>query len=434
VIIELDPEWTPDAAPRPRRNRRRQALSAGVAVSLLLTLILGGSTRPEPALRHLVLVPAVVGDPFVLAGDHVFVVTYSYTTVIDYQLPSGRPLWRATLPDPATSLRLQVSAGVVLTEMGDPSQGSSRVLALDAGTGHELWRASDADLVAGTGDPHVLLMPVDPAGPRRLRSVDPRTGAPLWSVAVEQRSDVVMGTGWLALRSSDGLTRIIDEDGGRVTASRQLTDPPVTDPLIPTAAPPVGSPGMFVVGNILFATYLYANTTTVAAYRADTLTPLWRTTVDDVVFSATDCGAVLCLHAAQSLIAVTPATGTIRWNINAWSDAVAWGRWLRASDFTGDGRTRLALLDPDTGAIRLDLGDWFPVPQTGGDTPTLLARSQVGRLGTWVAATGDDPTRLHLLDWLPDAVTDECRLDAVDRIYLVCPTHTGNIHVWVYHP
>jgi outer membrane protein assembly factor BamB len=434
MIIELDPDWTPSTPSRPQGIRRRHALSLGVAASLILTLVLGGSARPGSALKPLLSLPAGISSAFVLAGDRLLVATDEYTTIAAYQLPRGRALWRVTLPDPAIMLRLLPSAGVVLAETGDPTQLDSRVLGLDAGTGRELWEAGDADLVSEIDDPRVLLMPLDPGGSTGLRSVDPRTGIPRWSVDVQPPSDYATGIGWLVLRSADGRSRIVDEDTGRVTATRQLDDPPVTDPLISTATPPHVGPGLFVVGKILFATYLYADTTTVIAYRADALTRLWLITVDDVVFGATDCGPVLCLHAARSLIAVDPVNGGTRWHSSTWADAAASGTWLTASAFTSDGHGRLALLDPGTGAVHLDLANWSPIPQTGGDAPALLASNRVGRLGTWVALTRRDATRIQVVGWLPNTIMNECRLGRTDRTYLVCPTHTGPVRVWVYQP
>jgi outer membrane protein assembly factor BamB len=433
MIIDLDSAGPADAPP-PKTSIRRRAVVAGAAVSLLLSLSLGGSAGTASVVRPLTSVPAIINDSFELAGDRLFVLANAdgSTRIDAYRLPGGQRLWRATVPEQMNLLQFAAPAGVLLAET-DGGPDSGRIAALDAGTGRVLWRQTGALFPPQFVDPHVLMMQIDPDRGQELRLVDPRTGARLWSSPVGQGDDdAATGSGRLVLRSDAGDAQVVDEDTGRVLATGRLAGAP--DPgTSPARTPMTGVLSrLFAAGGQLFVTSPQARGTVVTAYAADTFAQRWQITVDDIVRNIEDCGPVLCFNGDGAITAVEPATGRTRWRNSASIDGIATDGWLRATVAVNGSDGQVVVMNPDTGKVALDLGPWAPVTRNGGEAPPVLTRSEFGRLGAWVAVP--EQSQIRPVGWLPDVVSHQCQLSRSVQTYLACATHTGPVRVWEYRP
>jgi outer membrane protein assembly factor BamB len=250
---------------------------------------------------------------------------------------------------------------------------------MDGATGAVLWYRSGDELAATAGE--VLLGDRDEQGRViGLHLVRAADGTPIWdrtiaaapSVAV---SDGPAGSARIAYATTTGELTTLRYIDGVPLATRHVDEPP---------ADPVWMPQVF---NGRLYDVRVGSPTTVTAYRADTLAPLWR-------FEATgdayvqDCGAVLCLTDARLTSAIDPETGDRRW-------------MLPLSDVTPIGNGRLLLLSRDQWAGRTVMD--AATGQVIGTAPpgtTILALDGGGLLA--LRDTHGPPYRVAVSRWDPE--------------------------------
>ncbi|WP_203921209.1 outer membrane protein assembly factor BamB family protein [Rugosimonospora africana] len=440
LVIELDTDWEPRDPPVGSvwRVGRRTRLAIGMLTCLLLVAVSARPVAPVPAFRLVESVPASPGDFYSLSGDQVFVVRSTpparRSRIDAYSLPGGRHQWRALLPAQLYAYPAAATVGVILAEGTNPQQ-PRQVMALDAATGSVLWRLADAMVFDDTTSvgPRMLVFVAPSGGPRELRLLDTRSGATVWSRPLPAGTRAkVLASRRLVLRSADGSAQILDEDTARTLVSGRLDTDSYQSPLD-------DSPGFGALsaGDRLIVTYLLPHDVTgVSAYQMSTLDKLWSTEVGERVLNVADCLAVLCVSSDDNMIAVDPATGERRWATLRWIMGGGLGGLVQATNVPGeqDPDGRVVLLDPETGRLTLDLGDWSPLEPIIRGQPALLTTGRRGPLGTWVGALDRAGTAVRPVAFLPDAMRGTCEIDRTGRLYLACSDYDGPVDIWVGRP
>jgi outer membrane protein assembly factor BamB len=452
-VIELDreagaaPEGDPGLPPGWRR-RLRLALTAAVTATAL------AASGPVPA--GLVEVATLDVTTMVtqhLAGGRLYAVQPAGgPKLVAYRLADGRRLWTAPVDvDPGTA-GLDVVDGTVLVS-SDRRYGSDgrtrapRVVAVDAGTGRELWhsvlpRLPGADrpgavLVAayldpdGSPGPSPYGAPVDPLTPPPLAvaALDLRTGRPAWTYRVP--------AGWWTAFPYDpsgggpaerfvavapsGRASTVDLGTGTVRVATTIAVGTTR-----RLGGAVAGPMLVVRGDLLMVGYQQQGRATVTAYRTDALTPLWTATVGSLNVGFTRCGALLCLNDESGFRAVAPASGRVVWSV---ADAGWYGpvdRWLyEAPDPLQPGSAHL--LDPATGRAVLDLGRWRLAEHARGQPPLFeLVEADSGRIWLGLLAAGPRILPVGAATGLPQ---NSCGL--ADG-YLACLTTTHQLRISRY--
>jgi outer membrane protein assembly factor BamB len=442
LVIDLGADWEQGEARAGSvwRFRRGTRLLVGLLVCLLLAGLAAGSATPEPAFRLVASVPAKPGDTYSLSGNRLFLVRSTVpvgrSSIDAYRLPDGRHLWQARFPAQVHAFPVAAAVGVMLTEGTRPLQQPQQLTALDAASGRVLWRLPDAELYEQpeTTDSRALVLANLSGGPRQLRLVDLRSGAAIWSrpLAAGTRADV-LAPRRLVLWAADGTAQILDEDTGRVLVSGRLRTTSYRGPL----DDPPGS-GAFSAGDRLIVTYpLPHDATGIAAYRMSTLDELWRVEVPGPVLNVANCAAVLCVSGRDGMTTIDPATGQRRWTTPRWLMGGARDGFIQAAGVPS-GRypqgSGTVFLDPETGAVRLDLSAWSPAEPVTPGRPALLTTVRRGPLGVWVGALDRDGTAVRPVGFLPRAVPDACAVDRAGRLYLACADYGGKVDVWVARP
>lgn len=459
-VIDLGSDWTlPREAPRPRtRIRRRYPLVALIAAVVLL---LGGSTEPGQSLTLVATLPPSAGDPAGGAGSGEVAVGggFIYTTshaprgrgvITAYRLPGGRPLWSVSLADWVTGVIPVPRTGVLLAETYQDALGRQHVSAIDETTGRLLWQSPRDEYVADVLAGQALLTSGPASAPVTLRLVAARTGATVWSATAPGGTDVTISAIWMAsadealsqrdgpallvLRAPKGPVRVLDERSGRTVASATLDPPP---PFQPGSGPP--GQGQSIVGDEYLLTFSLGNLTVVAAYALDTLARRWQTTLNTLAYYVTDCGSVLCVSGrdcglancvsgpTDSLTALDPATGAVRWHTARWSAAMPVGGDLLAFSDRFDSTDEV--VDPATGRPLLRLDQWSPVGSTMPGAAPVLAAPGSGGQGDWFALLDGGQPGIRPLGFVPGVAANLCRATPV---YLVCDQPGGGLRVWRY--
>jgi outer membrane protein assembly factor BamB len=311
-----------------------------------------------------------------------------------------------------------------------------------------LWRVSDVARVmwgwlpvgwtmtpSPSGSPRVVVTSPGQAETTTLRSLDARSGRPVWSrdlpvAAVEAFvPDPGGGADRIVMLTPDGTTQVIAADTGRTLVTGRLDVPPAaTWPL--DGYPGPGRPELSVAGDEVVVSYHRDNDAVITAYDLGTLTQRWR-----VTWAATDvhldaCGQLLCVGDQTGLRGLDPATGRERWHTRDWFAAEPFAGRLIASA-SGRPDSRHAIVDPQTGQTQLDMTGWsLPIGSTDALIPLVVRRDvQTGRV--WVAALDPDAPALRVLGWLTGVTDNSCQSTVA---YLACSTLDVNIRVWRYRP
>ncbi|MFG1778251.1 PQQ-binding-like beta-propeller repeat protein [Micromonospora sp. NPDC049051] len=339
------------AEPGPGRLLRRWA----PALVALLCLVAPAAAAPWPAQPPGAAIP-VESDANVLFADEALLVTASdpdavpdeaVRRLVAYRLPSGRPMWRVTMPAPGRVFQaVRVGDLLVVSSTGDRTVPPTAI-GLAVGDGGVRWRA-EGQLRGATGAGHLLLSAFDTSGASVLRSVDPAGGAVRWSqpLAFEDthlyRRDqrvrllAVLDGGRLEVRDPDtGAVRVAATVSGR---SRVLT---VTRELV-----------LLTDASGTLSGY------EIAALRRRWSVPRGPADQPDIY----DCGVLICVDDGSPTVRLLdPATGTVRWQTGM---AALWpvpveGRLL-AVRRSGGGAADHVLLDAATGRSVRQLGRWQP--------------------------------------------------------------------------
>ncbi|HEV8567919.1 MAG TPA: PQQ-binding-like beta-propeller repeat protein [Actinoplanes sp.] len=441
TVIELGDLTSGSDQPKPRESSRdidpwliRRVFVGLTALLCVLALTASAPPGPPRGLRALWSIPFSFGDRFALTADTL------YTAVEDvagelaaYDLADGVKRWSKRLPDPTAWPTFAEPAGVVLVPNGRvanqvaaPDGGTyfnefyTETIALDAGTGAELWRRP-GEIYTATADA-VLLSDRDAAGAgtRTLRLLRIRDGGTIWTRSGLRAERVTTG-GADPLRPDLLLTVT---PSGRVDVLRLADATRIGAGRVEWLA---GSPqegtftDVFLDTGRVYVRVAGPRGSSLTAYTLDTLRRLWRLD-DTATVAAYPCGEVLCSIERDAFAAYDPATGTVRWRSdsvrNAWSAGP--GRLLV------DGGLRRALIDDSTGRRVADFGESVPVQDIDGRVSYLLhvtasppGRTSVSRVDL---ATG----RVELRGAI-DRVNDAGCLAAADR--LACPTVAGRLIV-----
>ena len=369
AVIELGTLGTGDDVPpsgrwRPRRFPVRRYAAALVVVLCLATVHASAVPRAR-GLTGTWSMPFAGADAFEPSGGNVFVLRDGGPQVLTaYALTTGAPRWSFPVPYAVTALTPVDSAGVLLLPAQARSVGartpagdllwahySTLVVALDASTGRELWRAA-GDVALTTAD-GVLLAEHEPdgLGVRTLRLVGFRDGAIRWTVdgrgayrwtTVGGRADRPER---LVTATPTGDLRVYRFADGSPQAGTRV--PWRTGSLTDVAYSEINGRG-----DLLYVFSTGADGTTATAYAPDTLRRLWSITGAPGA-GPSRCGAVLCVPTTTGLAARDWRTGRELWRIVGYD----LGRPLVGHLLlVGGENAGRAVVDDRTGRILADLG------------------------------------------------------------------------------
>jgi outer membrane protein assembly factor BamB len=252
------------------------------------------------------------------------------------------------------------------------------VFALDALTGRRIW-TQPGRVPEGTESTDLVV--IDAA--TGLAAYDPRTGASVWrgDAGVHFAAPMADGSARLIVRGDD--LSIVDIHTGAHTSQGRLDSHSLPlfgfgDPLTVVAT------SMGVDGNQHFARGVRPTQPGSATWQHELSPELIR-------LSGYACGQWLCTTLGSSTSAVDPADGQRVWQADS--------EWVNHRTVRVDGtellitiergRTgpRTLLLDPRTGAVRMDLANWSPIGTYAG-----------WQLVQWIPGSTYDPGWLGLLD------------------------------------
>lgn len=441
AVIELgtvpgDDAPVPPAArpPLPRRTIRQ---IAAVVVGVLCLAALHASVVPRPhGLGRAWSMPFADADSFETAGGSLFVLRDgSPQTLAAYAITDGGLRWSRRVSYTVTSMDVAAAAGVLLlpadaysaetrTPGGDIlwTRYSTQVVALDMGTGRELWRApGDIALAAADG---VLLVEHQPngIGASRLHLVRPRDGRTLWT------------------RPGAGAYRWAVVGGRPGSPARLVTATPTGDLRVYRFADGVDVARARVpwrVGTLTDGTYselaarddlLYVFTnghaaSTVAAYAPDTLTRRWTLT-SPAGGGPAPCGAVLCVPTSSGFAARDWLTGAELWRIRGYDlgRPLVGGLLLVGGEDSGR-----AIVDDRTGRLVAGLGAGGAAWNSDSGTIVTLEPTRSPPARTAVARLDPPTGEVFLLGTIDPVVNSFwCRLSGPR---LACTTPRGLLTV-----
>ena len=427
----------PHSPEPPRGFDRRLVRRVGVALTAVLCLLtVTASARPGPprGLRTLWSIPFSFGDQFTLTADTLFTgVQDAAGELAAYDLADGVKRWSTPVPDPTAWATVAGPAGVVLVPNGRVAKqvaapdGTTyyneyhrETIALDAGTGAELWRHS-GEVYATTVDA-VLLSERDDEGAETeaLSLVRIRDGGTIWTRSGLSAQRVTTGGAdpfrpdlLLTVTPAGGVEVLRLADATRIAAGRVGWQ---------AGSPQEGTfTDVFLDGGRIYVRVAGPRGSSLTAYALDTLRQLWRIG-DTAAVAAYPCGTVMCSIDRDTFVAYDAATGVVRWRSDGMANALPAG----PGRLLVDGGIRRALIDERTGRRVADFGEGVPVWDIDDRISYLLRittsppdRTSVSRVDT---ATGAVDLRGAI-----DRVTDAGCLAAGDR--LACPTVAGRLIV-----
>jgi hypothetical protein len=426
MVIDLDDvPLVSDTLGRRRWSVRRSTQQPVALVAVLLALfVLGGSARPLPGLRS-VLVADGSSGVFELSSSTLFTAKSDasagdLTSVRRYSLADRSTTWTAQLPQPVEQLDFAASANVLVAASGDNAQ----ISVLDGDTGTVLWRDRSGAVVLRLADTSALLSSTATQTPV-LRRVDLRTGKTLWSRSYDSAGYLNAGD-----PTFGAPTRIVTVNHRGLAAVFDFTDGKVLTTAGLGAVPTSNDDGRSDTAHFAaFDDRLYlarreSGKASVTAYRLGDLHQLWHST-SAPVGNLTWCGSLLCVTTGSGMSALDSTDGSMRWSDTQW----LLGYDARAARIPGPPRLvvidglqdpRSALLDPASGRVLAKLGRSVFV---GG----ILLRSDEKKVGrTWVQVP-EPGDRFRTVDHLDAVAPIRCEAAAG---YLACPASTGSTTVW----
>lgn len=450
ALIELDLTAQPDRMPSSRPPARHYRV-AGLLLVAVLALAAGGAAPALPVLwRYLGAVPAPLGSeaPFQLTGGRVYTTERAGKDRITVAWSlTGPPheLWRVPIPARDTDPDEISWGGPDARQVGGLvllADGLGTTI-VDAGTGERRWaspvgvsplpdgrtgivqdnefrdgtlydQASGAPgmlFFAATGEPHT-----EPPLRTVVRGVDLATGRTLWTRSAAGSVNVMVAPGStpaVLMLSSDRLQRI-DGVSGKIAGSVALA------PL--DGAGPIG--GELVDG--LMMVYYGHDGAVVrqVAYSAETLGRSWSGELPEVLLDRGSCDGLHCAGGRRPLDVLDPRTGRPRWQAPRDVDLTKRGGYvIEIGIETG---LPVRLVDPDTGATRVDLAGWR-AELVGDDTQPIVLRRG---LDTGESAFGVVLPRRDAIQ--PLGVTGWPVGDCTsDRSHIVCRAG-GELRIWAY--
>ncbi|XVV11358.1 hypothetical protein ACQP2X_42040 [Actinoplanes sp. CA-131856] len=336
------------------------------------------------------------GSSVRMAGDVVLVSDGPMTTVLDRH--SGQARWSA--PTPVTQM-----AGGRVGLIEEPRFRAGTVYDQEAGEPGQLFFTAD-------GEPHV-----EPPTNTEIRGVDLYTGATVWTLSVPGSVIVDASSGdtpTVLLLSSAGLKRI-DGMTGQVV---RTAAPDRVDGRLPASGESIGG--------LMMVYYYNANgyITHEAAYSTGTLARLWGRDVPEVLVQQSFCLGVVCSISEAGLEALDPATGRPAWRAEKDHDLVRRGGYVM--QLKSNTSVPVRLVDPATGAPRVDLSGWRAVVDGPAGEAIVLRRG----LERGASAFGVvDPERDAVQ---PLGVTGAPISDCVTGVGHVACRTDESLRIWAY--
>jgi outer membrane protein assembly factor BamB len=256
---------------------------------------------------------------------------------------SGRAEWSWTGGKTIYDMWLAHGRVVVLSDQVGPS---AALTALDAATGHEVWRVAIPTggllgTVVRTASDRLAWVRADGA----VQVVDLADGKLLWSHP-GARSPAVAAIGGKVVFSSAGTTTAWDEATGT-----QVWSVPGAPP--DAAVNPVG-------GRLMVWSRASGGTSPTALTALDPATgaTVWTHDSGTTPYAVSDlAGRVLTFDLSAQLSALDAGSGRVEWNVSAPRDAIdtppvlLTDRFIEAEGGNGRGQARLVARSPETGAV-----------------------------------------------------------------------------------
>ncbi|WP_067507828.1 PQQ-binding-like beta-propeller repeat protein [Actinoplanes sp. TFC3] len=407
-VIELG-VVTPYEPAEPVRPDLRRYL---IALVLLLSagLLTGAAPIPQHSFTTLWRIPINGNeDSFAMNPGGVYVLSSTgERRVTAYDPRTGKIRWTRMVRD-STSWIDAAGGGVLLAPTSDGS--TSQTIALEDGTGRELWRQPGDSLTVHAG--LVLLIQGDPemSAVRSLRVVDLHTGTPVWSFTAGRRRT------WIATGDTDADRLVVATEDGDVTVHDFGSGRVVTHGWVPwpgAIASPDQPPGVGVAGHTFFLPGTSSEQPAMTMYDTETLHERWRLSSRSII-SFYECGPVFCLNDDNGLSVYDQKTGQPLWHRPGEGYAAALHRDRLVLE-NGIGARRV-LVDARTGRELADLGtSSLSYGDTGPVYSLALTHQPPGR--TAIGELDEHTGRIDLRGAL-DPAADYCQ--STDRL-LACYT------------
>jgi hypothetical protein len=425
VVIELGLERGEPDSYRNSSRRTTPRWFPSMLVAALLLVILGASDPPAKSpLTQVFRLQVGPGDAYTLTSDGALV-AQTFGQLTSYDLEDGQILWQAEQGAPSYQLR-QVEGLVLLrpfsTGARDPETSAVALI-----NGASRWK-HDGNVLTVPGSRTLLaVQPVRSyVGANRrvegvIEALDPFSGETRWTVRVPG-TGVLLGVpgpadsgSRMLLVNSDRTMSLHDLDDGRLLASASA---------IPAADYGPGNPS--VAGGVILLWHPGVSGMEISAYDPSSLRPLWTKPAyqADVI---KECGLLACLVGDDGVRAIDPITGAPQWYRPQWKDIDLQGAMTIAYAEEGDQKP-VAVVDPDSAEVKVDLAGWRPVSGTSAGEAFLVTREVDAGARTMVAVVRPDDRQPRPLAGLP-AGTGDCE-SAPSR--LACRNVYGELVVWAY--
>lgn len=409
-----------DEAPLPEPARpwppRRAVFAAVVLVCAVLPGGAAGAGRPMFAPPVTVAVDGRVD--FRLAPDGIYVSGPDRRELAAYSVDTGKRRWVTSLP-PITGFGITPAGNLVLVLAS--TGGPLETLAVDARTGVVRWRHAGAAMwVSADGDRAVL---ADDAV-----FTDTRSDRPLMSI-VDLRTGAQVATEPIHLRRAGDLTAVVEVGpGGEQLAGVRIAAPLGGSLWLEFASgerrllPLADTTEVYLVVDDLLVAY---GSSEVRAY--DRTGGRLRWTLPGARAAASmSCGRWLCALIDETMVAVDPADGTVKWR-SPWQFMIGLGDRTLAVRAGGPGPEGMAVVDAATGQVLRELPLWRPLPANGYRTrlPVLVPQAP----GTYQVAVLD---LNRLIAYRLGAFSGDTNGCQSVPGYVACRTTAGEITVWGY--
>jgi hypothetical protein len=430
VLIDLGEQHgrLPDvAAPGRRTPRRFRAVLAALSAALLISLT---ASAASPAPAGPVIVPARLGENMFVEQSRLYVVSagpgpndpaVQNKIVSTYALPAGRLLSRTTVAVTGAVFQVTSAGDTVLVSYQVDTVGAEATVAVAAGTGRALWRSPARLLNVRPDGGLVLLRENRPQlGDLHWYGVDLATGRPRWTFAqpvqgYTTEADYVAGFPHrLVTATTAGHIEVRDTATGALVSAADVPAP---------AGWSRRGVSVWPVGDLM----LVGGVGGITAYAMADLSLRWRSGVDLSGSWVQDCGAVCVFGYRGGMQVLDPVTGRVRWAADHWTAAERIGRYLLVNGDKGlEGRYPLAVVEPDTGLLHGDFGEWRSTGAARADGTVVGLRQRIGDDVVFYALLNPETMAVRVLG-SATYVSGDCR-PTTD--VLVCRRIDASVAVW----
>jgi hypothetical protein len=430
VLIDLGEQHgrLPDvAAPGRRRTPGSRATLAALS-AVLLSSLAGAVALPAPAAP--VIVPARLGENMFVEQSRLYVVsagpelndpTVNNKIVSTYALPAGRLLSRTTVAVTGAVFQVTSAGDTILVSYQVDTVGAEATVALAAGSDRALWRAPARMLSVSPQDGLVLLRENRPnLGDMHWYGVDLATGRPRWTFE-QPVQGYTTEAGYVA-----GFPRrlITATTAGHIEVRDTATGALVSAADVPA---PAGwsrrGVSVWPVGDLM----LVGGVGGITAYALADLGRRWRNDVDLSGRWVQDCGAICVFGYRGGVQVLDPVTGRVRWAADHWTAAERVGRYLLVNGNKGlEGRYPLAVVEPETGALHGDFGEWRLAGTVRADGTVVGLRQRIGDDVVFYALLNPETLAVRVLG-SATFVSGDCQ-PTTD--VLVCRRLDASVAVW----